>query len=574
MTAKKKKNLLIVGGIVLAIILLIVVKIVFFSDKGSYFNDVNKIITSDLGSFEYVFDIRTKEFEEEKIEATDYDQSQLEGLENADDVEKETVSDEEDGKHQSSIKDEWGNKDNISTGDWQYPNYKLVIKGQTLSTKPHEAYYKISLVTEYFNDVLTEIYVKDDNYYINIEQLRYWLTQSQDSYLVSIGKSLIEGSNWLVINEKDFAYISRYAEDNEKSELTSLYDMKEHTTTMASIILKNLEGVVDSDSLSIQDNMKYFTLKNSTDVVKKFKSLATNSGDLYDSYISKVYKDNDLKQAKNEKDNFIVALSDLAMMFNTKNVLLDMQGMTRTYKDNDGYNVIEATLNTALTDGVTDYRINISMMRTNKVTELKIPSGSTVSSLDYSVDIENVFNDIVDYLNFTSIKTEVKLNTSVDSIKKDIDKSFIKMLNETGLVYVTENNFKTIISEYEKYDKGDKLKSIVEDYNNLLKQNENEELTDEEKINELAWGTGFKVNKNLELSNDRLLVYTVVGDLDYSLFSIKESENIYPCNNEVILKSYDPNFEVPEKSLCFIISNSVNEFELYYDNECLGKLTR
>lgn len=574
MTAKKKKNLLIVGGIVLAIILLIVVKLVFFSDKGSYFNDVSKIITSDLGSFEYVFDIRTKEYEKEKIEATDFDQSQLEGLENADGVEKETSDDKEDGKHQSSIKDEWGNKDNISTGDWQYPNYKLVIKGQTLSTKPYEAYYNISLVTEYFNDVLTEIYIKDGNYYINIEQLRYWLTQSQDSYLVSVGKSLIEGSNWLVINEEDFAYISRYAEDNEKSEVHSLYDMKEHTTTMANMLLRSLEDAVDSDSLSIQDNMKYFTLKNPSDVVRKFKSLATNSGDLYDSYISKVYKDNDLNQAKNEKDNFIVALSDLAMMFNTKNVLLDMQGMTRTYKDNDGYNVIEATLNTALTDGVTDYRVNISMMRTNKVTDIKLPSGSTVSSLDYNVDIEEVFNDIVDYLNFTSVKTEVKLNTSVDSIKKDIDKAFIKMFNETGLVFVTENNFKTILAEYEKYDKDGKLKGLVEDYNNLLSQAEDDEIANKDERNELSWGTDFKVTKNSNLSNDKLLVYTVTGDLDYSLFSIKESGNIYPCNNSVILKSYDPNFKIPEKSLCFVISNSVNEFELYYDNEFLGKLTR
>lgn len=568
-----KQKLTIGGTIVGVIALMLVVKLFFFTDKGSYFADVKNIVTSDLGSFEYVFDIRTSEYKEQKIEASDYTQSELEGLENSDKVETET-GDKEEGKHQGSIKDDWGNKDNISTDEWKYPNYKLVIKGQTLSTSPHKAYYNISLVTEYFNDALTEIYVIDGKYYINIEQLRYWLSQSQDAYLVSLGKELVEGSNWLVIDEKDFAYASRYAEDGEERNITSLFTLKENITTMANILLSNLENSVSSDSLSIQDNMKYFTLKNPADVIKKFKSLTVNSGDLYDVYIKNAYSEEDLKLVKKEKDNFIVALSDLAMIFNTKNVMLDMQGMTRTYSDNEGNNVIEATLNTAFSDGVVDYRVNISMLRSSKVSEITAPKGSSVNAKDYNSDIELLTNKLIDYFNFTDIKTEVKLNTTVDSIRKDIDNSFIKLFNETGLVYVTENNFETILKEYAEYDKDDKLEALVTEYYDLLKQEDVEVEQGKEKIETLSWGTDYKVDKNNELSNDKLLVYTLTGDLDPTLFSIKDGDNLYPCNNTTILTSYDKNFEIPENSLCFVISNSVNEFELYYDNELLGKLTR
>lgn len=569
----KKQKLSIGGTIAGIIVLMIVVKLVFFADKGSYFQDVQSIVTSDLGSFEYVFDIRTSEYKEQKIEASDYSQSDLEGLESSDKVENET-GDTTDGKHQGSIKEDWGNKDNISTDEWQYPSYKLVIKGQTLSTSPHKAYYNISLVTEYFNDTLTEVYIVDGKYYINIEQLRYWLSQSQDSYLVSLGKSLVEGSNWLVIDEDDFAYASRLTEDGEERSITSLYTIKENATLMASILLSNLEGATSSDSLSVQDNMKYFTLKNSSDVIAKFKGLTTNSGDLFDVYVKNAYSEEYHKLVNKEKDNFIVALSDLAMIFNTKNVMLDMQGMTRTYNDNDGNNIIEATLNTAFSDGVVDYRVNISMMRSSKVTEINVPKGSSINAKDYNSDIEVLANKLIDYLNFTDIKTEVKLNTTVDSVRKDIDNAFIKMLNETGLVYVTENNFKTILTEYAEYDKDGKLEAIVTEYYNLLKQKDVEVEQEKEKIETLTWGEGYQVSKNNVLSNDRLLVYILTGDLDPSLFSIKDGNNLYPCNNITILTSYDKEFEIPDNSLCFVISNDVNEFDLYYDNELLGKLTR
>lgn len=575
-----------------------------FRPKETYFDDVNKVTSATLGTYQYVLDVRTSEHKDVKVKASDVTKSDLSNLKSAEDTEsteQETdiakQKESEGGKHNRSISDSWTNKDNILATDWKYPNYKLVIDEQTTSLKPYTCYYKVSLVTEYFNDVLTEVYCIDGNYYINIEQLRYWLRQSKDSYFLDLGNNLPDGSKWLVIPQKEFNYASRYAESNEKSGTSSIYRIDRKVNAIISIIFNQVNAYSDKGSLSSQGTTKYFSLKNPDNVVKGIKTMVENSGNTYSDYLSSV-KDcvDDMEQAENERDNVIAAFSNLVLDFNNikaKDVNLDMQGMTRNYNDSEGNPVTEVVMNTAFTSGVTDFRINFFMSHSDALPDIKIPLGSTISIKDYANPelISDTINSIIDYLNFTDIKTEVQLDMTPENAQKQLDEKVVDMINETGLVYATKHNLPEIIKNYTKYDKNDKLKEIIEFYN---KESVEETKTIENIVSSRSTSLSGTLENSLTYTvainntetNDKLFVLDLNvsgGNVKTNDFNLISSDgNIYPCNNTDVLLSYNENFDtfdaVDETNaharLYFVIDKTNTNISLQYKDKILGDLTR
>lgn len=470
--SKKKKILIGVGVAVIVIIILLIV-IAKFNNKPTYFNDVNKILSDDVGSFSYIIDVRTNKHDKSQKDSKSLSESELSELKNDNTVqekEEETNSSEDSTKHQSSITDTWDSKDNVSVSDWKYPNYKLTISGQTTSVKPYKAYFKIDLVTEYFNDNLTEVYCDEGKNYINMEQLRYWLTHSKDAYFVKLGKSIPEGSKWLVINDKDFNYKSRYSEDNEKHYIRGMNNIVDRSKNIVKLLFNALSNNISSSDTKEESGMKYLII-DSPEAFGVAKELISNSSALFDSYLNTLSKDAK-KEFSSEKDNVIKAISPLFESIScVSNPDISVRGQTRNYTNNAGNSVTEATFNTAVKTNKTDYRVNITLSRSGSLEELEIPSGSTIDYKDYKASneglVSNVFNKIIDYLNFTNIKTEMKLKpalTDLDTIIKDY---YIDLINETGLVYITRSNFDDIISSYKNYDKDSKLESIVASYNAL-----------------------------------------------------------------------------------------------------------
>lgn len=160
----------------------------------NYYDTMASLFTNELGSFSYTFDVRTGEkgslITENKSSATSVDE--LSSVENADTSTTETteetniVAQEPETEESKNEFQDWNKYADVKTGNWQYPNYKIVISGCTTSLEPLTTDFTVNLATANYNDKFTEIVCIDGNYYFDIESMYNWLKSSGDSYLISL----------------------------------------------------------------------------------------------------------------------------------------------------------------------------------------------------------------------------------------------------------------------------------------------------------------------------------------------------------------------------------------------------
>lgn len=589
-----------IGGVVLLIIVFIVSKLLS-GGKANAYDVTNTILSNQLGTFSYTIDVKTKPVgtETEKKESSS-EVDELNNMESVGEMEN-TETPEETTTEEQKPQTEWGNSDGTETGYWKYPNYKITIAGCTMSTEPLETQFTVSIATEYFNDTFTEVIVKDGNYYFDIEQMRYWLVSSKDSYLVTLGEKIPEGNKYLVIPESEFYVYSRYAEDSELelSKTTSLLTGYNNSTALLTSLINTVR--LDNCVTSEKDTSSVvITGEDSIKLANNIKGIVQSWGSVYESYINSAYANTtegskDLTQARREKDNTIQALNDLFVYLNITDLStlnLQVQGASRQFANGKGNDTLEADWNIKYQAHETDYNISISLSRSGNTAEIVAPTSSTttVDSLSDSYLIFNTINECVDYFNFTDIATSKQLEITPTSIKNNILEMFIKLVNDAGTYdqYLTLDNVDEYLELYANYEETDDTTNndlinaqLVTDFFNSVnsvtggvvvevEKEDTQEINRYTTISDTVTFDGKDVNftavyneaesteklivldlamkYNVEVSeeavedSDEVVDDSITVDLtNFSLHTLLQSN--YPANNETILRNFDNNFD-------------------------------
>lgn len=617
---KDKKVLAIIGFVAIVFIMGIVKNFMGASgnDDQDYFTVLDTILNSDGGEFSYTITVNSGEHTEKGLTNNGVVEISTESVEEStetSDVESTTnneiPSTTVPGSNENAILDstkeaerqktlsaqtsEWGTKDGIALTEWKYPNYTLRISGECMGTNPYTAKINLVLATPNFSDAFTDIIAKDGTYYINVEQMKYWLSNSKDSYLVYLADTMPDGSKYVQIGADDFRIASRYAEDGEKSlsGVTSMYDYKKQFLTLFSMVEGTLKGYCELGSNSKDGYLMSATGENGQNVANALKSILTKSGDFYDSYISSMSEGmtEDAKTQKDrEKDNFISAMQKAMTYMNLTTVdamNFNLGGNALTLENGDGNKQYEANLNIEYTINNVDYLISITAQRIAKggdaSEEILAPNSSVSDTLMTWDDILAVYNNMTDYFNFTDIELSKQLEPTPQNSVKIVLQNFVDLVNESNCYeeILSINNIMSFLQKYSNLEERNAesenekaciilTKDFLSTFDNMLiegkKKIEVDDITGEEKdtnnevIDENAdveqypsvetdiEGLDVTLKVDEKKSNSKLLVVDMEAKnnsgeditLDETLFQVKTMlSSIYPANNRTLLGGYD-----------------------------------
>lgn len=627
------KKILIPCGVVLVVILGLVAKSLLGGEKMNYYDTMANLFTNELGTFNYTIDVRTGEkgslitgkqsstaSVDELSSVENADTSTTEATEETNIAAQESKTEKKENKNEFQ---DWNKYAEVKTGNWQYPNYKIVISGCTTSLEPLTTDFTINLVTANYNDKFTEVVCIDKKYYFDVESMYNWLKNSGDSYLISLTDKMPNGSKWLVVPESEFKIPSRYAEEGEKdlSCCTSLKTMYERFLIALTSTESTLSSSLGSTGMTSNKDTVSINLAGSdaSTILSVFKGITTQSGDWYDSLINtgvdnKLYTKDEHKQAVREKDNVMKALSDLATYLNITDLSsqnLAVQGSARTYTNGQNNATIEGSLNVNYSTDTTDYIIQFSGLRSGDSDDIKLPQGSQTEVNDESY--LGSFNSLIDYLNITPIKTSVQLEINPTTISDEVLEKFIKLVNDTGTAgeWITKDNVFKFIEKYASFKETDettkddkanaKLVSDLADAMNKIvggvvvtKEVKAEEAVEQHpEISTQATGVTTNIKYDASKSDSQIAVFHVEainkGDapatVDTTNFSLRTLLNsVYPSNNETLVRNYDSTFdmsklvksvELPAKGwtefdLYFVISDDTGHMDMYFGDTNLG----
>lgn len=554
---------------VVAVLLLVVVfgvKSAFFSNM-DYVKSMQSILATELGSFHYVFSINTGDAGtvlKEDLPAPDI--SEVESGEGAS------------GDTQNTQKYEfadWDKYADVKSGNWKYPVYQIIVDGRTTSIDPLVTSFTVSIATPYASDLFTEVTCFDGNYYIDIEQMRSWLMNSKDSVLISFSEGFPQGSKYLVIPEAEFKIPSRYAESGERSfsevqGLTNLYrrfiaHMKSLSSRIADVAGgKCFKGDKTSATMEIGSEQGKKILSDINGLVSRIDSYEASL------VTDELYSDAQKQQFDRERDNILDAFFPvMTKLSSTEDANLQMNGYVRKFEDSvDGNMAIALTL-----DGV-DYDIKFSGVRSTKMDEIVLPSGSqlTLETLEglgnRDIVLDTIWN-VLDYFNFTEIKTFSQLEMTPDRITENAIEDFISLVNESGVYeeWLTKYNVYDYLEMYMNPDQSgatdpvntklvaDFIKSLNDITGGLVVEKVVEAEEEVEKYPDLSFseqGIDFTLKYNEELSKTNFIVLdgeainkdTDGVTVDLTMFSLHTLlSSVYPANNETLILGYDNEFD-------------------------------
>lgn len=613
----KKKQTWIVAAVIVVLVLAFVAKSVLGggSSKENFFTVLNTILNSDGGQFSYTITVNSGKHTDKGIENKSYSTDDLKDINAGTEGVTETTQTAETTEVSSEPKDttssildstkdadnektltakteEWDDRDENSLTEWKYPNYTIKLTGGATSVSPYTAKINVVLATESFSDSFTDIIAVEDNYYINVEQMKYWLENSKDSYLVSLSEQMPEGSKYIHIGKDDFKIPSRYAEDGEKdlSGVTGLYSYKKELLTLINMICGTVQNYCSFDSNSKDGYLVSAQGDSGADIANAIKSLVTNSGNTYDAYINQFeLSDAAKKQKVREKDNFISAMSKAMTYMNlttadAMNFSLNGNALTLVNGDNNQQYEANMSINYTLND--TDYAISITAQRVGAtVDKIVAPTESVSDSLMTFSDILNITNNVTDYFNFTDIELEKKLEPTPENSINTALQNFVDLVNENNCYdkVLSVHNVMAFLQKYSNIkerdaendndkaciiltndflDKFDKLlvdarKQIVKDdvtgketdiNNEDETKDEKEDVEQYPEVDTTIDGADVTFKVNEKKSNAKLLVVDMIIDnntdtdvtFDTTAFQVKTLlGSVYPANNQTLLGGFD-----------------------------------
>lgn len=577
-----------VGIGVVAVVVIFGIKIATGGSEGvDYYNTLSGIFSNELGTFKYVFDVRTGEAGTIIKEVSgSSDATDLQNLENADEsAVSEETSDTDGNKFEFS---DWNEFDEVQTTDWEYPNYQVTIEGCTTSLDPLTTTFTISLATKHYNDVFTDVTCIKGNYYINIESMREWLINSKDTYLVSLGNELPQGSKYLVVPEEEFKYNSRYAESGEVdlSTATGLKTLYQRFLVVLVSAKDSIKGSMGDTGINTTDNLATLNLSGSDAVqaVKAFRGIVNKTASFHTSYLATaqgkgLYTDEQLTQASRETDNIVDAFYDMYLYLNTADLNAmntQISGTARQFQNGKGNTQLEGNMVVSFCANNTDYMIQFTGTRIGNAEDVLLPQGSqlTVNDLAYPTQIGDISREVIDYFNVSSVKLSNQLELNPTNMAQNLEDDFIKMVNEIGCAdkYLTRNNIEEYIETYATMEETSETTAedkanmkLVMDYLSIINDLtggvvvEKEVVIEEEvemypEVTFEVDGATIIAKYNEELSDSQLMILdlTVVNKsleenciFDVTKLQVKDLlGSVLPANNEVLLKNYDNEFDV------------------------------
>lgn len=620
-----EKNKLIIGGSFVAFGLVGLIVFFMLKDNNNYLTMTDTLLTQQTGSFKYVFDIRTDKHSESSENDSVSDISDLENIE----IDMDTDKVHEESKQSKKDFVDWDNKEGIEVVNWEYPKYKVVIEGNVKSTEPLEMNVSLSLATNYFNDTLTDIIVKDNKTYVNIEQLRYWLINSKDENLITLGKTLPENAKYVVYNGDEFNLYSTFAENSEvdlsrESNLITLY--KRFLITM-----KTLTPKLDINEACLTKSGDIYKLNATGDsalsLASSFKSLILNIGSNYSNIISnqysnKTFTDDQYIQAQRESDNVVYAFSDLSLFLGTTDLSklgLQVSGNARKYISGKGSNIYESSLAMQFTAKDTDYSISVHLHKDSATEDVSIPKQSSADISTYTDKdfVEKYLLEVFNYLNVTGVKLEKQLELTPTAIRDDAISSFVNLVNDVnhskdGFTEINTVNVYDFIENYRGFKVTDKTSDLdllnytmvsdfLKEFDVLLPKEEelkdtSASLKDDSRFPSLVADTdNFRIYADFDnnTSNIRCAIIKCyilnktseelkLATSDFSMRTMQSSK--YPANYQSLLREYDNYFDItkaPEEvtinangyvelPLYFVLSNGLEYMDLWYGENNLG----
>lgn len=582
--------------------------ITFFAlrDSNNYYSIWSRILDNELGSFRFVVDVRTGEHGEEVKLSEE---------------EKETKDEETKDKDEQEVKTvEWTDKDGVTDGIWTYPNYKLVIDGCATSVEPLTLTMDVNMVTENFNDRLTSITVLDDNVYIDVEQIQYWLSSSQDSYFIELSKLIPENSKYLIMPLKDVKLVSNYAEEGERdkgyeSDLMNAY-RRLKTTVLSCISM--VEDNMGSKGLSKSGDVYSLSYKNNS-FMGVVSGLISSRSSVYDGIVNAqnsngLLNEDQLKQLVNEKDNFLAstdALSHFVATNDLSNANMEVKGNAREYKGGNGSTNIEATLQTTFTVNDTDYSITLQGLRNGSGKEIKQPKASA-SKVDQQI-VYDTFTGMLDYMDIFNVDMKKQLDITPDNIKVSVLEDFVELVNSTEATSarLTPLSAQMFIDRYKDYEEtassteediinAQLVSDFLSSVNNVTggAKGRTEDTTQIDRFRTVEGSIGdvsVIAEFDDESSNNKLGVLNItllnnsseeqtINFKDFSLQTMLSSK--YPVNDETTIRDYDNTFDlgslsgditVPAGGFAqskgyVIMSNGLEYMDLFYGDEKLGDI--
>ena len=545
--------------IILAAVVLILGVLIFFltRDKSNYFTLFKQAVNEDGGAFKYTIAINP-------MIGTD---------------KEETTVTESDGKHSQSINDEWLDSSNARIAEWDFPNYVLSISGQTFSKDPYEAYYLLELKTQYVNSKLLEIYAKDGMYYLDLSYLYDTLYSSQDAYLMDLASTIETQRGIIKVSAENFKFSNLFTDEVNT---VNLYESKEQLCSLITMLLTEIENTTNTTE-KVGENSFTFKASDAPNTVKRLKSLAQNSGDIY----KQIYTD----ASDKEITNVINAFSDVNTYFQIKNNMkLSFEGAASSYVSGTNKQIYECALNTVAEVDGQKYKINVTCTRSSEQLQIEASKYATAVEIKDTSFLDALLKDLANYLNPTSINTYNNDTTkSFENLSEHVKLEFIDMVNETGLVKVYRSTLDEFLNDYLKYDdENDTLKKLVTTYTSLYNldteikdDNENKDSLEAEVLSGVMIQLEHTPVDSTKYSKFTLTVSGLTGseqELNLTELALKDAyDNIYPANNSVLLTGVldvELTTTITEDGTydLYFLTNNLENLQLYYNKDILGNI--
>lgn len=453
-------------------------------DTSNFYQTTQAVLSNEIGSFHYTFDVRTSkagsteekatdkpsegEPSEDAIAVPDEDSTSVpDGDAEATPIPEADIGEEPVGDQHKKTYD-WNDTGSYEQEGWRYPCYTVTVDGRCNSVDPYEITFQVDITTELFKDTFTDVTFKDGKYYVNVEQMRYWLSSSKDAYLASIANEMPEGSKYLVIPEADFSLTSRYAEADE-AEMAKVKDMRtairRMKTFFSGVVAVAGQQIGDTGLSTDKDNVSDLNLTGDTAgaFVTFLKGFASGAGLFWDSYIDTCgeelfYSEEGVEQAKKERDNFVSAFksfNDKLSLASDDSLNAKVVGKSRMYKNTSGNDALESQINMEYTLGDVFTQVSMNLLRTGEGDEIKEPDGSKVELKDFrnKTLVETTVYKVMDYFEFMGIDLSKSMQLSPDTVTDNLMKEFIELVNTSqSFVTVTENNVAEYVKKYANFE--------------------------------------------------------------------------------------------------------------------------
>lgn len=634
---KKNAKWIVVGVAgILVVGILFSVKALNKSDGKSYYDIVDTIVNTQTGKFSYIIDVRTsdsvvvEEVASESVDSTEVPSTEVPSTEVAStevaSVEETTETGVQEESRYDHANEEWVTSDGTDAIDEKpLTNYQISINGECASVDPVNLHFDVSIKTPDFNDRFTSVYQVDGKYYIDVEQIRYWLKSSKDTQLIELSRDLPEGKTFLVVEGEEFEWYSPYAEDAEKyaSASKSLMELYNRFCVSEKVVTSSLRNSMGSTGLYSADGvhaLKYTDEGTMNALQNAFANIFYNIGDAHLSISDALLSNNIISQdAYNarckEQDNIMDAFYNLGLAFKTKKLNTAAEGSAREYVNSEGAQTLEASWQSQFTLDGTDYILKLSGTRSLNANQVQVPNGSTVSLESFGKDLlEDTLVDMAQYLMPVNVKVKNQLAITPESIENGVLNDFIELVNSTDVAdtHISKLTVKNYIEQWSKYEITDESTEseranarLVADFIKMLNGLTGDSVVVEyvkDETNQQFYtvrgtinGVDFTADYDEEKSTSKLTRVKVVlmnnsdkaKKVDATKFSLQTMiSSKYPANNEDVIRGFDTEFKFDKLAksvtvnpkefktidLYFVTESGLEYFDLFYDKDKLGEI--